>query len=330
MNITILGAGAWGTALALHFAQTHMVTLWTHGEAHAHELQKDRSNVQYLKNFLFPDTLAVSTDFIEAVSDADLILIATPVVGLRPSLQKLKNIFFQDKPILWVCKGFEAKTGLLPHQVLQQELPNHKFYGALSGPSFAQELAQGLPCAVSLASPNYEWVEALAKDLNNSVMRLYANKDLVGVEVGGAVKNVMAIATGVADGLSFGLNARAALITRGLAEMNRLASCLGAESNTLMGLAGVGDLILTCTGSLSRNRSVGLKLAEGKNLTEILNELGHVAEGVSTAYETKNLAIKYQIEMPITQAVCTLLDGKTDPYKVVGALMMRAPKTEQV
>lgn len=328
MNITILGAGAWGTALALHFAQSHQVSLWTHDEPHAHELQKDRSNKQYLKGFPFPDTLAVLVDFTDAVSNADLILIATPVVGLRPTLQKLKAASFDHKPILWVCKGFEAKTGLLPHQVLQQELPNHPFYGALSGPSFAQELAQGLPCAVSVASPNYEWIESLAKELNNSVMRLYANKDLVGVEVGGAVKNVMAIATGVADGLSFGLNARAALITRGLAEMNRLAASLGAESNTLMGLAGMGDLILTCTGSLSRNRNVGLKLAEGKNLTEILQELGHVAEGVSTAYETQQLALKHQIDMPITKAVCTLLDGKTDPYKVVDALMRREPKSE--
>lgn len=330
MNITIIGAGAWGTALALHFAQNHQVSLWTHNHEHAQILQKERSNELYLSGFPFPSTLNICLDFVSAMENADLILIATPVVGLRPSLQKLRSSNCHKKPTLWACKGFEAQTGLLLHEVFKQELSENPFYGALSGPSFAQELAQGLPCAVSLASPNYQWVETLAKNLNNSTLRLYANADLVGVEVGGAVKNVMAIATGVADGLSFGSNARAALMTRGLAEMNRLAIVLGAKPSTLMGLAGMGDLILTGIGALSRNRNVGLKLAEGKNLTEILQELGHVAEGVFTAYETQCLARKYQIEMPITEAVCTLLDGKTNPYEVVAALMMRVPKSEQV
>ena len=233
-----------------------------------------------------------------------------------------------DIPVLTACKGFEQGSGLLPHQVARQELPDNPRIGILSGPSFAQELAQQLPCAVTLASDNTAWIESLAAALSSAVLRLYANDDMVGVGVGGAVKNVMAIAVGIADGLQYGLNARAALMTRGLAEINRLALALGAKQTTLMGLAGMGDLILTCTGSLSRNRQVGLKLAEGKPLPVILSELGHVAEGVYTIREAGAQAAKLGIEMPITRILNELLDGRVDVNDVAERLMLREIRSE--
>jgi len=230
--------------------------------------------------------------------------------------------------VLTACKGFEQGSGLLPHQVVREELPDNPRIGILSGPSFAQELAQQLPCAVTLASDNTAWIESLAAALSSAVLRLYANDDMVGVGVGGAVKNVMAIAVGIADGLQYGLNARAALMTRGLAEINRLALALGAKQTTLMGLAGMGDLILTCTGSLSRNRQVGLKLAEGKPLPVILSELGHVAEGVYTIREAGAQAAKLGIEMPITRILNELLDGRVDVNDVAERLMLREIRSE--
>ncbi|KUM05613.1 NAD(P)-dependent glycerol-3-phosphate dehydrogenase [Chromobacterium subtsugae] len=327
MKLAILGAGAWGTALAIAFARHHQVTLWARDAGQAAQMGEERVNRRYLPDCPFPEGLALTADLAAALQDAELALIVTPMAGLRPTLKALKALKSLP-PVLWACKGFEAGSSLLPHQVVAEELPADHRCGVLSGPSFAREVAQGLPAAVTIASDDAEFAARVARELHSPLLRLYANDDLVGVEVGGAVKNVMAIATGVADGLDFGLNARAALITRGLAEISRLGVALGASPQTMMGLSGMGDLILTCTGALSRNRQVGLKLAEGKPLEQALRELGHVAEGVATAREVLTMAERLEVDMPITAAVCGLLYQGNDPQQVVAGLLGRSPKSE--
>lgn len=329
MKITVIGAGSWGTALALHFSQHgNRVSLWTRNADQVRQMKEERENKHGLPGFPFPKTLEVCTDLEDALQDSGLVLIVTSVAGLRSSAELLKQYNAGHLPILAACKGFEQDTGLLTFQVLKEVLPDNKKIGVLSGPSFAQELAKQLPCAVVLASENQEWIEELVPQLNTTVMRLYGSTDVIGVAVGGAVKNVMAIATGLSDGLEYGLNARAALVTRGLAEITRLASAMGAQPKTMMGLAGIGDLILTCTGALSRNRRVGLGLAEGKELHQVLVEIGHVSEGVSTIEEVFNTACKYQIDMPITQTLYELVRNELSAKDVAERLMMREAKSE--
>ncbi|BEV72048.1 NAD(P)H-dependent glycerol-3-phosphate dehydrogenase [Paludibacterium sp. THUN1379] len=328
MKLAVLGAGAWGTALAISFARHHDVVLWSRNGAQVAELAASRVNQRYLPDAPFPERLTLSADLPRAIADADLLLIATPIAGLRPVLRALKACAGTLAPVLWACKGFEAGSSLLPHQVVAEELPPQHPCGVLSGPSFAREVATGLPAAVTIASDDAAFAERIVREWHSPLLRLYANDDLIGVEVGGAVKNVMAIATGVADGLGFGLNTRAALITRGLAEITRLAMALGASQKTMMGLAGMGDLILTCTGALSRNRQVGLRLAEGLPLSQILDELGHVAEGVPTAREVLTMAERLEVDMPITAAVCGLLYYGAEPAQVVDELLSRSPKSE--
>ena len=329
MNITILGTGAWGTALGIHFARHgHRTAMWSHNAPHAEEMQKSRLNERYLPGFRLPENLSVYADMPDALQDSELVLAVTPVVGLRSSMELLKQHGAGSLPGLTACKGFELDTGLLTYQVVREVLPDNAKIGVLSGPSFAQELAKQLPCAVCIASENEEWLGGLVHTLNTVVMRLYANTDIIGVSVGGAVKNVMAIATGLSDGLGYGLNARAALVTRGLAEITRLAAAMGAQPKTMMGLAGIGDLILTCTGALSRNRKVGLGLAEGKTLHQVLKEIGHVAEGVPTIEEVHNAAAKYQIDMPITDMLYQLVRNELAASDVMERLMQREPKSE--
>ena len=328
MKLAVLGAGAWGTALAVAYARHHDVTLWGRDAAQVAQMAAERVNERYLPGCPLPVELALSADLTRAIDGADLILIVTPMAGLRATLRALTALSPALPPLLWACKGFEAGSSLLPHQVVAEELPAGVPCGVLSGPSFAREVALGMPAALAVASDDYAFAKRMARALNSPRLRLYANDDLVGVEVGAAVKNVMAIATGVADGLQFGMNARAALITRGLAEISRLALALGGSQQSMMGLAGMGDLILTCTGALSRNRQVGLKLAEGKSLPEILQELGHVAEGVPTAREVLTMAERLEVDMPITAAVCGLLYHGSDPHKVVEELLGREPKSE--
>ncbi len=329
MNLTILAAGAWGTALAIAFSDQHRVTLWTHEADVAEAIRNDRENTRYLPGYRLPEGICVSSDFEQAIADADLLIVATPIAGLRSTVEAIRDAGSR-LPLLWVCKGFEAETGLLPHQVVQELVDGSLVYGALSGPSFAAEVAAGQPTAVVLATGNAESAGKLARELHCGRLRIYANDDLVGVEVGGAVKNVLAIATGICDGLGLGLNSRAALITRGLAEIARLGQALGARRDTFMGLAGLGDLLLTCTGDLSRNRQVGLGLAEGKPLAQILKELGHVAEGVYTAREVERLARRFGIEMPISAAVSALLEGRMTAAAAVELLMARDPRAESV
>jgi len=327
MKLTVLAAGAWGTALAIAFSARHTVTLWSRQADLAAEMSAKRENTHFLPGHPLPDSLLISADFAAAAASAEVLVIATPMAGLRATLERLKAEGVV-RPLLWVCKGFEAGSGLLPHQVVAEVLGKDAVCGALSGPSFAEEVASGQPTAVSLAANDPEFARRMAAELHGKRLRIYAGDDLVGVEVGGAVKNVLAIATGVCDGLGLGLNSRAALITRGLAEIARLAQALGARRETLMGLAGMGDLILTCTGDLSRNRRVGLALAAGKTLAQAVDELGHVAEGVMTAREVDRLATRLGVEMPISSAVAALLDGRINATQAVEQLMSRDPRDE--
>ena len=330
MNISILGAGAWGTALAIVLADSHRVMLWGRGEAAMREAAAKRENVAYLPGFALPTALQLTSQFESAVThvgnDDSLLVLASSVSGLRPLVQRLQS--YPIPNIVWLCKGFEEKTRLLPHQVVREVLGANIAHGALSGPSFAQEVARGLPCALTVASESPALRERVVSAVHGRSIRVYSTDDLVGVEVGGAVKNILAIATGVIDGMGLGLNARAALITRGLAEITRLGIALGGRTETFMGLSGVGDLLLTCTGDLSRNRQVGLGLAQGKKLDTIVAELGHVAEGVRCAQAVRALALQNGVDMPITNAVAAVLFDGDSPRSMVERLLARDPRNE--
>jgi len=289
-------------------------------------MQAGRVNARYLPGCTLPDSLGIGSDF-SVAGDSELNLVATPLAGLRATLRQLRAVA-PAIPVLWACKGLEAGSQLLPHQIVAEELGRTVLCGALTGPSFAEEVARGLPTAITLAAADGGFAGSMAQALHNARLRIYANQDVVGAEVGGALKNVMAIAAGISDGMGFGLNARAALITRGLAEISRLGMALGGRMETFMGLAGMGDLILTCTGDLSRNRRVGLELAKGLSLEQILRELGHTAEGVSSAREVALLAGRLGIEMPITQAVHSVLYEAVPASQAVEQLLSRDTRPE--
>ena len=328
LQIGVLAAGAWGTALAANWAQRHQVTLWARESDVVESINAAHVNHRFLADIPLPETLK-ATLALDDLQGSDVLVLATPVAGLRSTLLALQTLYAGKvlPPLVWVCKGFEPETGLLPHQVVQAVLGDVPA-AALSGPSFAQEVAKGLPTAVTLGSANLALAEQLADWLHTPNLRLYASGDVVGVEVGGAVKNVLAIATGISDGLSLGHNARAALMTRGLAEIGRLCERLGGHRETLTGLAGLGDLILTCTGDLSRNRQVGLALGSGKTLQETLDALGHVAEGVGTAREVARLSVALQVDMPIARAVAAVISGELKANEAVAQLMSRAQRAE--
>ena len=309
----------------------HAVTLWARDAAQVAHMQATRSNARYLQDSDLPPALAVASGDVAALADrSDLVIVATPMAGLRGMLVQLRGC---PAPVAWLCKGFEADagdagySGLLAHEVRAQVAPD-LMSGVLSGPSFAQEVARAQPTALVAASEHASVRDALVSAFHSPSLRVYANDDIVGVEVGGAVKNVLAIATGLCDGLQLGLNARAALITRGLAEITRLGLALGARVDTFMGLSGLGDLVLTATGDLSRNRRVGLLLAQGNTLSQAVASLGHVAEGVYCARTVVQRARSLGVEMPISEAVVALLDGQLRPEEAVAALMEREPKGE--
>jgi glycerol-3-phosphate dehydrogenase (NAD(P)+) len=333
-RIAVLGAGAWGTALACSLASRLEVGLWVRDPVQAQALRRERRNARYLPEIELPASLRICAELADAVDRAQLALAATPVAGLRDLLVRLRAHGCRV-PLVWLCKGFEQGTGLMPNQIVEEVLPagsgergGRLPHGALSGPSFALEVAQGLPCALTLASRDADFAREAAGLLHGGTLRIYYSADLVGVEVAGAVKNVMAIAAGISDGLKLGQNARAALITRGLAEITRLGVALGGSAETFMGLAGAGDLILTATGDLSRNRRVGLELARGGRLEDILKALGHVAEGVYSAIEVAKLAARHGIDMPVTDAVCAVLERRLSPREAVGLLLARDPRRE--
>ena len=323
----------------------HRVVLWARDPAQAEVLQTEWGNARYLPGIALPRSLLVRADRPDAlaalVADAGLVIVATPTAGLRAVLHHIRNC---TAPVAWLCKGFEparidAKSkgegaggsagavGLLAHEVQMHAAPNLRA-GVLSGPSFALEVARGLPAALVAGSVHQNVREALVSAFHSPTLRVYANDDIIGVEVGGAVKNVLAIATGLCDGLALGMNARAALITRGLAEMTRLGLALGAKAETFMGLSGLGDLVLTATGDLSRNRKVGLLLAQGKTVQQAVDSLGHVAEGVHCARAVVQRAQSLAVEMPIATAVVALLDGQISPAEAVGVLMGRHARAE--
>ncbi len=345
MNIIVLGAGAWGTALAISAASNakakHHVTLWSRDAAQAAAMQSQRCNAKYLPQMTFPESLQIASgDFSILVKTADVVIIGTPMSGLRGMLLQLADA---TCPVAWLCKGFEAGVagaeGLLGHEIYAQIAVNQAKttqntlktgikIGVLSGPSFALEVAKGQPTALVAASDFAEVRDALTQAFHSLTLRVYGSSDVAGVEIGGAVKNVLAIATGLCDGLQLGLNARAALITRGLAEMTRLGIALGADIETFMGLSGLGDLVLTATGDLSRNRKVGLLLAQGKTLSEAVASLGHVAEGVYCARTVSQRALSLGVDMPITQCVVKVLDGTLSAKQAVGVLMGREATEE--
>jgi glycerol-3-phosphate dehydrogenase (NAD(P)+) len=327
MNIAILGAGAWGTALAIALCGRHRVVLWARDALQAQAMLAERRNSRYLAEATLPPGVGVTSDSASALAKAELALIATPTGAMRDALARVGRCG-RRLPVVWACKGFEPATGALPHRIIAESLDSGAPCGALSGPSFALEVAQGRPTALTLASADLEFARTMARELHQGKLRVYFSNDLVGVEIGGAVKNVLAIATGICDGLGLGLNARAALITRGLAEMTRLGVALGGRAETFMGLTGAGDLILTCTGELSRNRRVGLLLGRGEGLEAALGSIGHVAEGVQSAREVRRAAAEKGVDMPITQAVCSVLFDGVNPEAAVEQLLARDPRSE--
>ncbi|WP_244814544.1 NAD(P)H-dependent glycerol-3-phosphate dehydrogenase [Caballeronia sp. Lep1P3] len=332
MKVAVLGAGAWGTALAGHLAARHDTMLWARDAALIESLSRTHENTRYLAGVALPRALAFQADFDSALAHAAasdaLCVVAAPVAGLRSLCGAMRQAGVVPANIVWLCKGFEADTQCLPNQVVAEQLPEHRSNGTLSGPSFAREVGQRLPVALTVASASAQLCARTVAAFHHGAMRIYTGDDVIGVEVGGAVKNVLAIATGISDGLGLGLNARAALITRGLAEMSRLGVALGGRAETFTGLTGLGDLILTATGDLSRNRTVGVQLASGRTLDEILAALGHVAEGVRCARAVLSLAQSRGIDMPITHAVCRVLFENVTPRDAVQALLSRDAKAE--
>jgi len=327
MRIAILGAGAWGTALACALAGRREVALWARRPEHASQLNQERSNLRYLPGVVLAPSIVITGELAQAVRFASggLLALATPTAALRATLQALRSIG-ELPPVLWLSKGFERDSRMLPHEIVGDEIPGHPA-GPLSGPSFADEVARGLPTALTVGG-SAAFCAQVTRTLHGDALRIYSTQDVIGVEVGGAVKNVMAIGTGIADALGLGNNGRAALITRGLAEITRLGVALGGRAETFTGLTGLGDLILTCTGELSRNRRVGLALGRGTELQQALAELGHVAEGVWSAPATAARARQTGVEMPITNAVCAVLDGQLTPRAALERLLARGPRNE--
>lgn len=326
MKLAFLGAGAWGTALAIAAARHHDVLLWARDTQQAAQMARERCNTRYLPDQPWPDGMSVTADFAAAAAHGalGLVVVATPMSGLRGTLARLPA----TARVAWLCKGFEAGTGLLGHEVAAQVLPGAAA-GVLSGPSFAQEVAAGLPTALVAASFDAGLSRQLVEAFHHGALRIYTSADPVGVEIGGAVKNVLAIATGISDGLGLGLNARAALVTRGLAEMTRLGVRMGAQPETFMGLAGLGDLVLTATGDLSRNRRLGLLLAEGLSTADVLARLGHVAEGAYSLATVIERSRHLQVDMPVAEAVQAVVSGTASARMAVGQLLQRDPRSER-
>lgn len=338
LQVAVLGAGAWGTALAAAAASLHPTLLWSRSPGQAADLAARRENVRYLPGISLPSALAYSGRLDEVYAHLQggaraLVILGVPVAGLASACRQLAQDLpahgLADASIVWTCKGFDAADGRLPHEVAAQALAGVPTLGTgvVSGPSFAREVAQGLPVALTVASDSETVRDSVTAALHGGGVRMYASTDIVGVEVGGAVKNVMAIACGIADGLQMGANARAALVTRGLAEMTRLGVAMGAQTETFAGLTGLGDLVLTATGDLSRNRHVGIEIGRGRSLPDILAE-GLTAEGVRCARATLQRAAALGVDMPITDAVCRVLFDGMPPMRAVGMLLGREARFE--
>jgi glycerol-3-phosphate dehydrogenase (NAD(P)+) len=329
--IAVLGAGSWGTALAILLARNGQPTwLWGRNAQFMEELACTRFNERFLPSICFPDALQISPDLSTVFTQAPDILLAVPSHGFRDTLQLIRPHINSNACVSWATKGLDPESGELLHHIATELLGDAQPLAVISGPTFAREVANGLPTAVTVASTFGGCAKTLAARLHNDSFRAYTSDDITGVEVGGAVKNVLAIAAGIADGLGLGANTRAALITRGLAEMMRLGAALGGQRDTFMGLAGLGDIVLTCTDDQSRNRRLGLALARGTSFEDALREIGQIVEGVPTAHEVVRLAMAHGIEMPISEQVyCVLHEGKS-PRAAVQALLSREQKAESI
>ncbi len=327
--IAVIGAGSWGTALALQLARGGRdIRLWDIDADNMKKVAADRSNERYLPGANFPDNLHPELDLNACLDNVQDILIVVPSHGLRETLKTIKPMLAPDIRICWATKGFELSTGQLPHQVAEDILGPDGPMAVLSGPTFAKEVAAGLPTLMTIAANDSDFAGDLAEEISGENFRAYTGGDMIGVEVGGAVKNVMAIGAGLSDGLGFGANTRVALINRGLVEMTRLGLALGAKQDTFMGLAGMGDLVLTCTDDLSRNRRMGLALASGKTIEEAQDEIQQVVEGVLAAKAVKGVAERLGVEMPICLALYNILYEGLSPRDAVTALMGRALTSE--
>lgn len=328
-KISFFGAGSWGTALAIQAARNgSQVLLWGHLPQHIADLAKDRENKRYLAGFTFPDSLKVTDDLKEAVQFSDILLISVPSHAFKDTLIKIKPFVTGNIKIAWATKGFDPDTGELLHQTVANVFTSETPAAILSGPSFAREVAADLPSAVTIAANQQVFADQLAQLMHSPRFRTYTTNDIVSVQVGGAVKNVLAIAAGIADGIGFGANTRAALVTRGIAEIIRLNNALGGQQETMMGLAGLGDLILTCTDDQSRNRRFGIALGQGKDREKAIQEIGQEVEGISAARETYRLAKKYAIDMPITEQTYRVLYEGLAPLSAVQNLLQRDQKPE--
>jgi glycerol-3-phosphate dehydrogenase (NAD(P)+) len=327
--VAVLGAGSWGTALAIQFARAgHATRLWSRNAADAAAMRAERQNRRYLPDALLPDGVTIHDELAAAVKDAVAIILAVPSHALRSLLEQLKPLLARDARLAWATKGFEMDTGKLPHQVAYDVLGDRYPVAVLSGPTFAREVGMGLPTAMTIASPDADFAAQLAKSLHASNFRAYTSTDIVGVEVGGAVKNVLAVGAGLSDGLGFGANTRIALITRGLTEVTRLGVALGAHAETFMGLAGLGDLVLTSTDNQSRNRRFGLALAAGRSVEEALREIGQVVEGYSAARAVHAVANRENVDMPIVGGIYRILYENEPARDVVKELMTRPIRSE--
>lgn len=330
MRIAVLGGGSWGTALAHAFAgKSHDVVMLVRGEAAAREISEAHTNERYLPNCALHPALRATTDKKEALAGAEIVVLAVPCQAMREFLRDVGAGMWQNAALVCASKGIEKGTHAPMSRVVAEEIPQMAArYAILSGPSFAREVVEGLPSAVVLGCADKVLAETLRRELSTSMFRVYSNEDVAGVECGGALKNVMALASGMSDGLGFGHNSRAALITRGLAEMSRLGEAMGGKAATFMGLSGMGDLVLTATGDLSRNRQVGLRLGKGESLPDIIASMRHVAEGVPTTEAAYDLATRLGVDMPITAAMRAIFLGETTPESAVRGLMGRALKDE--
>ncbi|HEV2613130.1 MAG TPA: NAD(P)H-dependent glycerol-3-phosphate dehydrogenase [Gammaproteobacteria bacterium] len=331
MSFLVLGAGSWGSATALHLARLkHGVTVWGRDAAQIAHMQKSRENKKYLPGVKLPQNISfICDDLDKHIPQSENIILAVPSHVFREMLEKIKPYFSHQQTLIWITKGLDPETHELLHQVVQEILGNTVKLAVLSGPSFAKEVAADLPTAVTLASNDKHVAEKLVKLFHSPHFRVYASSDIKGVEIGGAVKNVLAIAVGIAQGLGCGANAQAALITRGIAEMMRLGSAMGGLPETFMGLSGVGDLILTCTNDQSRNRRFGTAIGKGLSREKALKSIGQVVEGIQTANEIHNLAKKYKIDMPITEQVYRVLYQDISPDVALEHLLAREPKDER-
>jgi glycerol-3-phosphate dehydrogenase (NAD(P)+) len=327
--IAVLGSGSWGTALAIQFARAgSSVRLWGRDATQLEAMRRDRRNLRYLPDALFPEALEVAVSLEQAIQGTAYVLVAVPSHGFRETLRALAPHLKDGRRIAWATKGFEIDSGLLPHQVAQQELGASVGIAVLSGPTFAKEVGQGLPTAITVASPDPDFAAQIAQDLSSPNFRAYISSDYIGVEVGGAVKNVLAVGAGLSDGLHFGANTRMALITRGFNELVRLGEALGARRETFMGLAGFGDLVLTCTDNQSRNRRFGLLLAQGRTPQEAMREIGQVVEGFQAALALKAVADRLGVDMPICSGIYRILYEGGNAGDVVRGLMSRPIKAE--